>query len=64
MPNYPIDNTEGLAHDDRVAQARSFVAQSKTFLARGTQTTAQNTAQIRLLTQAVMVLVEDRFNEK
>jgi len=66
---YEIDNTDVVAHDARIAQAKQFLAANKTYLGRGVNgvaapTTAQNTAQIKLLSQAVGLLVKHVMNEE
>ncbi len=58
-----IDETEVLAHEARVQQYRAAIIACNAYLARGTQTTAQNTAQIRLLTQMIIVLGKHSLNE-
>lgn len=59
-----IDDSGTQAHELRVDQAKQFIAASKVYVARTTTTTAQDKAQIKLLTQAVMVLVKHAFDEE
>lgn len=64
MPEYQIDNTETLAHEQRIAQVKQFLVANKTYIARATTTTAQDKAQIKLLSQAVQQLVKHVMNEE